>query len=345
MNKIKIGIVGATGYTGLELLRILVNHPFVEISFITSETYQGQMLCDVQPQFIDIFDIKLISVNDIPKKEIDLVFLALPHGVAMDFVKEHHHESFRIIDLSGDFRLQSAKTYEEWYQKEHRFQEGIGQAVYGLAEINRSKIKDAKLVANPGCYPTSAILGIYPALKHNLIKSDSIIVDAKSGVTGAGGKPKLGTMFGSVNENFKAYGVGNHRHTIEIQEVLNVSLDGFTVVQFTPHLLPVDRGILSTIYLDPINELNAKMLQEAYIETFGDEAFIRLRNEPPEIKNVARSNYVDINANYDSRTNRFIVITAIDNLMKGASGQAVQNMNIMFGFDEKTSLNIIPTNP
>lgn len=345
MSKKKIGIIGATGYTGSELGRILSNHPDVEIAVITSESKAGKRFSDVHPSFTGIAEYELVSVDAIDEYNLDLAFLALPHGVSMDFVKSFKAKSFKIIDLSGDFRLSSQKIYEEWYKIKHIYPEGIEKAVFGIPELYSEEIKQAQLVANPGCYPTSAILGTAPLLSHNLIENAPIIIDSKSGVTGAGVKPKAVNHFSNVNDNFKAYGLKKHRHTIEIQETLDRLSDKSTLVQFTPHLLPVDRGILSTIYTRPIGVIDEKALVKIYNKFYSKAPFVRLREQPPAIKDVRATNYCDIYVSYDERTNIIMVITVIDNLVKGAAGQAVQNMNIMFGWGETNGLHQVPVNP
>lgn len=345
MQKKKIGIIGATGYTGSELVRILTHHPNTEIIFITSESRKGELFSDVHPFFQGIEDQKLISINDISAYEPDLVFLALPHGISMDFVKKYHHKSFKIVDLSGDFRLSAAEIYEDWYQKKHIFPEGIKDAVYGSPELFSKKIASAKLVANPGCFPTSAILAIAPLISKKLIETNPIIIDSKTGVTGAGIKSKPVNLYSNVNDNFKAYGIKTHRHTIEIQGKLNEVGTTDTMVQFTPHLLPVDRGILSTTYLRANKPVTEKMLHEIYESFYENAPFVRLRKNIPSIKDVRGSNYCDIHINYDERTNLIIIVSVIDNLVKGAAGQAVQNMNLMFGFEETMGLKQIPINP
>ncbi|MDD3722326.1 MAG: N-acetyl-gamma-glutamyl-phosphate reductase [Lutibacter sp.] len=345
MNKKKIGIIGATGYTGSELVRILTNHPAVEITMITSESRAGELFSDVHPFLQGIADQKLVSINEIDDYELDLVFLALPHGISMDFVKRFKDKSFKIIDLSGDFRLNSKEIYEEWYKLNHIYPEGIEKAVFGSPELYFDKIKEASLIANPGCFPTSAILGLAPLLKANIIETDHIIVDSKTGVTGAGIKAKSVNMYSNVNDNFKAYGLKNHRHTIEIQEILDGISGKETIVQFTPHLLPVDRGILSTIYAKPTEKMDDIKLKELYKAFYANAPFVRLRKQEPAIKDVRGTNYCDLYVTYDKRTNTVIIISVIDNLIKGAAGQAVQNMNIMFGLDETKGLNLIPLNP
>ena len=344
MTKKKIGIIGATGYTGSELVRILIHHPEVEIVAITSESRKGESFADVHGFFRGIFDLKLTSIKDIDKQDLDMVFLALPHGVSMNFVKDHSEANYPIVDLSGDFRLETPETYEHWYKKEHIYKEGFKNAGYGVPELFRKEIKSKKLIANPGCFPTSAILGLAPLKANNLIE-ESIIVDSKTGVTGAGIKAKEVTHFPNVNDNFKAYGVTTHRHTIEIEEVMNKLGNGKAKVQFTPHLLPVDRGIISTIYSKPRNGIDVHKLRETYEAYYTDEPFIRLVDKSPELKDVRGTNYCDIFVTYDERTGNIITISAIDNLVKGAAGQAVQNMNLLFGWPEITGLSQIPLNP
>ncbi|MBU3928448.1 MAG: N-acetyl-gamma-glutamyl-phosphate reductase [Bacteroidetes bacterium] len=345
MGKKKIGIIGATGYTGSELVRILTNHPEVEISLITSESRAGELFSDVHPFLQGIADQMLVSVDRIDEFELDLVFLALPHGISMDFVKRFKDKNFKMIDLSGDFRLSSPEVYEAWYQISHLYPEGIKQAVFGSPELFYNDIKKARLIANPGCFPTSAILGLAPLLSAKLIETERIIVDSKTGVTGAGIKAKTVNMYSNVNDNFKAYGLKNHRHTIEIQGISDRIAGQNTLIQFTPHLLPVDRGIFTTIYARPTGETDEISLRKEYGKFYAHAPFVRLRKQAPAIKDVRGTNYCDLFVTYDGRTNMVIVISVIDNLIKGAAGQAVQNMNIMFGLDETSGLNLIPLNP
>jgi N-acetyl-gamma-glutamyl-phosphate reductase len=345
MAKKKIGIIGATGYTGSELVRILTNHPDAEISLITSESRAGELFSDVHPFLQGIADQKLVSINQIDDYELDLVFLALPHGVSMDFVKRFKDRSFKIIDLSGDFRLSSREVYEEWYKLNHVHPEGIEKAVFGSPELYFDEIKDANLIANPGCFPTSAILGLAPLLKANLIETDRIIVDSKTGVTGAGIKAKSVNLYSNVNDNFKAYGLKYHRHTIEIQGILDRVSGKETLIQFTPHLLPVDRGILTTIYARPTEKMDEAKLKELYTAFYANAPFVRLRKQEPAIKDVRGTNYCDLYVTYDNRTHMVIIVSVIDNLIKGAAGQAVQNMNIMFGLEQTSGLHLIPLNP
>jgi len=343
MTKIRIGIIGATGYTGSELVRILHLHPLSDIQLITSESKSGQKFSDIHKAFTGYYDLELRKLAEIDNYELDLVFLALPHGVSMGFVKENSNKNFKIIDLSGDFRLASAEIYKKWYGQDHIFTSAFANKVYGLPELYKEAIVNAKLVANPGCYPTSSILSVYPLFKHDLIMPE-IIIDAKSGTTGAGISPKAITLFGNVNDNFKPYGLKNHRHTVEIEE--NLARNGQQpVVQFTPHLLPIDRGIIATGYSTPKNPISDKELIEIYRETYKDAPFVRIRSEAPAVKEVRGTNLCDIFVTYDERTNRIITIGAIDNLVKGASGQAVQNMNLMFDLPQETGLSSLALIP
>lgn len=341
----KIGIIGATGYTGSELVRLLHSHPDIEIAIITSETYAGQKFSDIHPQFKDIVDITLKPASEITCASPDLVFLALPHGVSMDYVKDLADKDIRIIDLSGDFRLPSKQLYEQWYNKTHSYPEGIARAIYGIPELFRNDIIKAKLIANPGCFPTGAIVAAAPLVKEKLVDAKRLIFDSKTGVTGAGIKPKLVTHFSNVNENFKAYGIKTHRHTIEIQETLSKYGQDTTTIQFTPHLLPVDRGILTSVYAIPKGKITDEDLSEIYSKYYDNEPFIRLLDTNPEIKNIRGTNYIDIYPVFDERTGNIMVFSAIDNLVRGAAGQAVQNMNLMLGIDESKALNTIPIRP
>ncbi len=345
MSDINVGIVGATGYTGTELVRLLHRHHRVNIKVVTSESNVGRKFSSIFPSYTDIFDRELVSLKDLNKYKLDLIFLALPHKVSMGFLKEYGTFGAKIIDLSADFRLKSAEEYEKWYNTPHIAKTELKKVVYGLPEFFRNKIRNAKIVANPGCYPTSAILALGPLLKKNMIKSKGIIVDSSSGVTGAGAKASSNTHFPEVYGNFSAYGVGTHRHTPEIQSTLKDYTGKKTEVLFTPHLLPIDRGILSTTYSTPTRELDSDLLKEQMYSFYKDEKFVRVVDSPPSVKNVRGSNYCDIYVQYDERTNKVITISVIDNLVKGAAGQAVQNMNIMFNFLETTGLKNPPLFP
>jgi len=341
----KIAIIGATGYTGSELVRLLTHHPQVETVLITSETHQGKRFSDIHPQFKGICDIELQSAEKTGAYQPDLVFLALPHGVSMEYVKKWHDQPFRIIDLSGDFRLSDPRVYSEWYHQEHNYPGGFQKAVFGLPELYREQIRNSRLTANPGCFPTGAILAAYPLLKEGMVDARRLIFDSKTGVTGAGVKPSRVTHYPNVGDNFKPYGIQKHRHTIEIQETLAFSSGREVTVQFTPHLLPVDRGILTSLYALPVKKISRKHLEEIYETYYQNEYFIRLRQEAPQIKHVRGTNYTDLSVFYDSRTDNIMVFTALDNLVKGAAGQAIQNMNIMMGLEEKTALELIPLMP
>jgi len=344
-SKFKVGIIGATGYTGVELIRLLVLHSEISLEIITSQSKAGKKISDLHPSFEGIFEKELQTIEQISDYDLDLVFLALPHRVSMDFVKEHGLDNFRIIDLSGDFRLNSADLYEKWYEKKHVCPEMIDVATYGMPELNRDRIRSSDLVANPGCYPTSSILALAPLIKNGLVETDSIIIDAKSGVTGAGASPKIFTHFPNQFGNFFAYGLKSHRHTPEIETILGTISSGKMQVQFTPHLLPIDRGILTTTYSTPAKAVNHEIIRDAYLNFYEKEHFVRVVDQPPSIKNVRGSNFCDVYATHDERTGRVITISAIDNLMKGAAGQAVQNMNLMFGLLENKGLKNPPLNP
>jgi N-acetyl-gamma-glutamyl-phosphate reductase len=342
---IKTGIVGATGYTGSELLRLLYHHPETDIKVITSESKTGQQFSDVHPVFTQLVDHKLKSADEIADMDLDAVFLALPHGVSMEYVKKFEDLDLKIVDLSGDFRLSTPEVYESWYNKEHIYQEGFKESAYGLPELHREQIRQSDLVANPGCYPTASILGLAPLVEGGLIDKKSIIIDAKSGTTGAGVKAKPTTHFSNVNDNFKSYGLKKHRHTVEIEEQLSGLDKEKITVQFTPHLLPLDRGILATIYATPNQKVNNEQLREAYSDFYQDHPFVRLRETAPCLKDVRGTNLCDVFVTYDERTNRIIVISAIDNLVKGSAGAAIQNLNLMFGLDECMGLKTIGMYP
>ncbi len=342
---IKVGIIGATGYTGSELVRLLYTHPEARIEIITSESRKGEQFSDVHPHFSGLIDHELKPAEAVLDMDLDVAFLALPHGVSMSYVEKYQDAGFRIVDLSGDFRLSSPEIYEKWYAKKHTFATGFKAAVYGLPELHREAIKGARLVANPGCYPTSAILGLAPLVKANIIIPGQAIVDSKSGVTGAGVKAKPTTHYSNVSDNFKAYALKTHRHTVEIEEQLGGLAGMEMLVQFTPHLLPVDRGILSTIYTHPRNGATDKQLLDIYHDFYDNHPFVRIRKEPPALKDVRGSNFCDIFVTFDERTNRIITLSAIDNLVKGAAGQAMHNMNLMMGLEETTGFQSVPLNP
>ena len=344
---IKAGIIGATGYAGSELVRILTNHPKAEIAVITSKSYKGQNYGSVYENFRHTEKICEEENIEEMAKICDVIFLALPHGVASKKVTEKILENTKIIDLGADFRLQDSDVYEKWYKTSHEAKKILPEAVYGLCEINRDKIKNKRIIANPGCYTTCSILSLYPLVKENLIDLDTIIIDAKSGVTGAGRGISLGTHFDEVNESVKAYKIASHRHTPEIEEQLSIASGKKIVLSFTPHLIPMNRGILSTCYASLNGDYSYADIKSVYEKYYKNEYFVRLTKEGvfPETKWVKGSNFCDIGFTIDNRTNRIIVTGAIDNLFKGAAGQAVQNMNILFDIDEKTGIEHPPVFP
>lgn len=343
----KVSIIGATGYAGAELISILKRHPQVEIVHITSESHTGESISEIYPHMKNILDMELDSLQDIEKigADSDFIFIALPAGHAMEIGKRLENYPVRIIDLGADYRFSDTSIYEQWYKVEHTHK-NAGR-VYGLAEIYREDIKSAKIIGNAGCFTTASILALAPLAKHRLIDMKSIIVDAKSGVSGAGRGLKLGNHFAELTENFKAYNVAHHRHTPEIEQTLKSLSGDDTIINFTPHLVPMSRGILATCYANLKEDISAGTVDAAFQKIYGNEKFIRLlgRNAYPETKFVRGSNYCDIAWHIDDRTRRVIILSAIDNLVKGAAGQAVQNLNIAAGFDETTALDIVPLYP
>ncbi|MCK9229971.1 MAG: N-acetyl-gamma-glutamyl-phosphate reductase [Syntrophales bacterium] len=344
---VKIGIYGGSGYTGQELLRLLLNHPDCEVTAITSRRYRGTAVPDLYPHFRGLTDLEFMDASPEAVAEFcDAVFLAVPHGEAMDSAPRFLEARKKVIDLSADFRLRDPVTYEKWYLP-HRSPELLPEAVYGLPELYRDAITEARLTANPGCYPTCAILGLAPLLKGGWIDSRTLIIDAKSGASGAGRTLNAGTLFCEVNEGFKAYKVGAHRHRPEIEQELSL-LAGFDIrVIFTPHLIPANRGILSTMYGTPAKNVRPADLIEVYREFYSNAPFVRICDEGivPSISSVKGSNFCDLGIAVDDSTGQILVISAIDNLIKGAAGQAIQNMNIMFGLPEDRGLGLVPLFP
>jgi N-acetyl-gamma-glutamyl-phosphate reductase len=335
MKKTKAAIVGASGYSGQELIRWLLRHPHVEINQFTSRQYAGKAVAEVFPRFRGQVSAAFTE-PDVNRIDADVVFLALPHGVAAGFAPALLQKGIKVLDLSADFRLKSAATYKEFYDHKHPAPDLLKQSVYGLPEIHREQIRSARLVACPGCYPTSIILGVAPALKSGLVKSDGIIVTSLSGVSGAGRKVADEYLFTECNESARAYSVPKHRHLGEIEQELS-SLAGTNVtISFTPHLIPLNRGIISTIYLSLAK--NAEDVLAMYRNFYKDETFVRVTPMLPDTKNVEATNFCDISVRVDPRTNRLIVVSAIDNLTKGAAGQAVQCLNLVCGYDEATGL-------
>lgn len=341
---INVGIVGSTGYGGCELVRFLLTHPNVNIEWVSSRTYSDQEYSDVYKSYFTLLDQKCVD-EDIEKylDNVDVVFFATPQGVCAKMVNENVLKKVKVIDLSADYRIKDVETYESWYGIKHASPEFIQEAVYGLCEINREDVKNARLIANPGCYPTCSILSIYPLAKAGLIDMDTLIIDAKSGTSGAGRGAKVQNLYCEVNESIKAYGVASHRHTPEIEEQLGYASLSKVLLNFTPHLIPMNRGILITAYASLKKGVSEEDVKKAY-DIYKDEYFVRVLKEGnvPEVRNVKCSNFVDVAYKVDPRTHRVIMMGAMDNLVKGAAGQAIQNMNIMFGLDEKTGLMLAP---
>jgi N-acetyl-gamma-glutamyl-phosphate reductase len=339
MTVLKAAILGASGYTGAELVRLLSQHPNVEIVALTADRQAGKTLGAVFPHLAHLGMPVLTRIEDQEWRDIDFVFVALPHGTTQEVIAALP-EHLRIVDLSADFRLRDGGTYAQWYGHAHKAPHLQGEAVYGLTEHNRAAIKTARLVANPGCYPTCALLPLLPLLKAKAIAADHIIVDAKSGVSGAGRDTKLGSLYSEVTEGTHAYGIAGHRHAPEIEQELSAAAGSEIKVTFTPHLMPMSRGMLATIYVQLETGFSAARLRKILSETYADESFVKLLEEgiSPATRNVRGANYCHINVFEDRIAGRAILISAIDNLVKGASGQAVQNMNLMLGFDEALGL-------
>ncbi len=345
---IKVGIIGATGYAGGELVRILMGHKDAEIKWYGSRSYVDQKYADVYRNMFQIVDAKCMDDNmEELADQVDVIFTATPQGLCASLVNEEILSKTKIIDLSADFRLKDVNVYEEWYKIEHKAPQYIDEAVYGLCEINRDLVKSARIVANPGCYTTCSILTAYPLAKEGLIDMSTLIIDAKSGTSGAGRGAKLPNLYCEVNENIKAYGVATHRHTPEIEEQLGYASGEKVVLNFTPHLVPMNRGILVTEYATLKKKVTYEEVKAVYDQYYAKEKFVRVldRDVCPETKWVEGSNYVDIGFKIDPRTNRIIMMGAIDNLVKGAAGQAVQNMNLLFGLPEDEGLELVPMFP
>ena len=345
---IKVGIIGATGYAGGELARKLMGHKDAEIVWYGSRSYIDKKYADVYQNMFQIVDAKCLDDNmEELAKKADVIFTATPQGFCASVISEAILADTKIVDLSADFRIKDVATYEKWYGIQHKSPQFIEEAVYGLCEINREDVKGARLVANPGCYTTCSILTAYPLAKEGLIDMNTLIIDAKSGTSGAGRGAKVGNLYCEVNENIKAYGVASHRHTPEIEEQLGYAAKEDVRISFTPHLVPMNRGILATEYATLTKQATYEDIKAVYDKYYKEEKFIRVLEEGvcPETKWVEGSNYVDINFKIDPRTNRIIMMGAIDNLVKGAAGQAVQNMNLMFGLPESEGLELVPMFP
>ena len=345
---IKVGIIGATGYAGGELVRILMGHKEAEIVWYGSRSYIDQKYADVYRNMFQIVDAKCMDDNiEALADQVDVIFTATPQGFLASVINENILGKTKIIDLSADFRIKDVKVYEKWYGIEHKSPQFIEEAVYGLCEVNRDKVKGARLIANPGCYTTCSILTAYPLAKEGIIDMRTLMVDAKSGTSGAGRGAKVPNLFCEVNENMKAYGVASHRHTPEIEEQLGYASGENVTISFTPHLVPMNRGILATEYATLKKDVTGEEVKAIYDKYYGDEKFVRVLGEGvcPETKWVEGSNYVDIGFKLDPRTNRIVMMGAIDNLVKGAAGQAVQNMNLLFGLPESEGLELVPMFP
>ncbi len=345
---INVGIIGATGYAGNELVRILTGHKDAKIVWYGSRSYIDKKYAEVYQNMFQIVDDECLDDNmEELAEQADVIFTATPQGFCASMMNDGILSKTKIIDLSADYRIKDAAVYEKWYGIEHKSPQFIGEAVYGLCEVNREAVKNARLVANPGCYTTCSILTAYPLAKEGLIDMNTLIIDAKSGTSGAGRGAKLPNLYCEVNENIKAYGVASHRHTPEIEEQLGYAANEPVVINFTPHLVPMNRGILATEYASLKKDVTYKEVKAVYDNYYQNERFVRVLGEGvcPETKWVEGSNYVDINFKIDPRTKRIIMMGAIDNLVKGAAGQAVQNMNLMFGLPESEGLELVPIFP
>jgi N-acetyl-gamma-glutamyl-phosphate reductase len=341
---IRVGVIGATGYAGAELVRILHGHPNIELTTITSRQYTGVKFDTVYPSMKGVVNLICEELSvDVVCKKADVIFTALPHKLPMKFVPELIMRGKKVIDLSADFRFKDVATYESYYQP-HTAKDLLEKSVYGLCEVYFDTIKNAVLIGSPGCYPTGVLLPLVPLLKSNLIDINTIIADSKSGVSGAGRGVSLTTHFCEVNESFKAYKAAEHRHNPEMEEVLSREAGSEVKITFVPHLIPITRGILTTIYAEPVKKITPKEIQNCWDSFYSDCPFIRIchGNGLPNVLHVRGTNYCDMGFKLDERNNRLILVSAIDNLVKGAAGQAVQNMNIMLGLDETAGLTMVP---
>lgn len=345
---IKAGIIGSTGYAGGELARLLLQRDDVEIKWYGSRSYIGKDYASVYANMFRIVDAACMDDNmEELAGLVDVVFTATPQGLCASLVNEEILSKVKVIDLSADFRIKDVSVYQEWYKLEHAAPQFIGEAVYGLPEVNREQVKSARLIANPGCFPTCSFLSVYPLVKEGLIDPNTLIIDAKSGTSGAGRGAKVDSLYCEVNENIKAYGVGVHRHTPEIEEQLSYAAGKPVTVSFTPHLVPMNRGILVTAYASLNGDVTEDEVRAAYEKYYENEYFVRLLKPGtvPQTRFVEGSNFADVNVKVDPRTRRVVMMGAIDNMVKGAAGQAVQNMNLMFGLAENTGLKQIPMFP
>ena len=345
---LKIGIIGATGYAGGELVRLLLGHKEAEIVWYGSRSYADQKYASIYQNMFQIVEDTCLDDNmEAMAKQVDVIFTATPQGLCASLVNEDILNKVKIVDLSADFRIKDVKVYEKWYGIEHKSPQYIQEAVYGLCEVNREAVKKARLVANPGCYPTCSFLSVYPLVKEGLIDPNTLIIDAKSGTSGAGRGAKVDNLFCEVNENIKAYGVAGHRHTPEIEEQLSRAAKEPVLINFTPHLVPMQRGILVTAYASLKREISYEEVKAVYDRYYNKETFVRVLEKDvcPQTRWVEGSNFVDVNFKIDPRTRRIVMMGAMDNLVKGAAGQAVQNMNLMFGIEETEGLRMAPVFP
>jgi N-acetyl-gamma-glutamyl-phosphate reductase len=348
-DMVKAGIIGSTGYAGNEIVRLLLGHREAEIKWFGSRSYIDQKYADIYRNMFQLVDATCMDDNmEELANQVDVIFTATPQGLCASLVNDDILSKVKIIDLSADFRLKDVNVYTQWYKLEHKSPQYIAEAVYGLCELNRDKITpDVRIIANPGCYTTCSILTLYPMVKEGLINPHSIIIDAKSGTSGAGRGAKVPNLFCEVNESMKAYGVGTHRHTPEIEEQLSIAAGEDIRLIFTPHLVPMNRGILVTAYADLKQDVSYEQVKAAYDKYYSNERFVRVldRDVCPETRWVEGSNYVDVGFKIEPRTNRLIMMGALDNLVKGAAGQAVQNMNLLFGLPEDMGLQAVPMFP
>ncbi len=344
---INVGVIGSTGYAGQQLVWFLNRHPQVKICFLSSHNHTGNPFSDTYPNYRNFMQDICINIQEAEQRfsTIDVLFIALPHGKSFELAKKALALNVKVIDLGADFRLLDATLYKDWYDLDHGSPQLLSEAVYGLPELHRDKIKRANLIANPGCYPTASILALAPLLKEQLIVEESIIIDAKSGVSGAGRTANIATLYTECSESIKAYSVASHRHTPEIEQELSLLNGRPLFISFTPHLVPMNRGILATCYGSLRKNITKKALYDCYQSFYQDEYFVRIIDTIPETRNVKGSNLCDIGLCIDERTGRVIVISAIDNLIKGAAGQAVQNMNLMFGLEEMAGIDVLPMVP
>ena len=345
---IKAGIIGSTGYAGGELARLLLQRDDIEIKWYGSRSYIDQKYASIYRNMFRIVDDACMDDNMKELAEqVDVVFTATPQGLCASLMDEDVLSKVKVIDLSADFRIKDVSVYEKWYKLTHASPRFIGEAVYGLPEINREKVKRARLIANPGCFPTCSFLSTYPLVKEGLIDPNTLIIDAKSGTSGAGRGSKVDSLYCEVNENIKAYGVASHRHTPEIEEQLSCAAGKPVTISFTPHLVPMNRGILVTAYASLTKKVSYEEVKAVYDKYYRDEYFVRVleKDVVPQTRWVEGSNFADVNFKIDTRTNRVVMMGAIDNMVKGAAGQAIQNMNLMFGLPENTGLKQIPIFP